>query len=744
RPAGSLPKGTAVTLSDAIISRASDHRQFTQVTLNAETKNTKGEALAAGARLWTVSDRGALRAAVPSVALPSWWAKCSPAYGELTGAEVRCTAGSELRYYLSSDDVMQRRKAGELAAGFPLTYEAESPAQQMSGPPTPARQRGAAGMETFSWPKSGGARVADLNPLTPEGARQGAMTGPVDKYRLVTLGSDAGHMKKGDRVWVIAEANGLKVASDAQPVFDEVVIPPTPVAVNAGDGIGHMGFYQLPTERESESRYQVHIECISTGDGLPAFLTNPEKAGEDAPAFLKYPEGATLFAKDGEEKLVDAKRLTRAPGILTLSGVPVIKEGDRTTHYRIRPEGGWLAAGDVKLLSQWALGELGFTTLDRKPQSFELLDGVTPPTNVVQGILQELYRVAHAEPRTGAALYKYNYKYLLDEIDQNKDGYYSEQEYLQAVHLPSYRDHLYRLIAKHPSEWYYGKDDELWLKYLNTLKKDAPEWKRYLETFIDRLAWMKQVPGIGPEPWHMHPVVFLEALKPIGDGVTYDQLKRIFPQASDEVLNTVVNELRGKLETFKLNTPTRLRHFFSQIKGEVGPQMKGKTEGFQFSPDALRSFSRYYRQHSSEAEQDGYEKNNGGAIIRRADEQAIGRKHYLRLNGNRKTNPDDGYIFRGRGLIQITGYEKYHGFPTDYHKYWSGDVPDSVSNPDIINVMPYAIRSAIWYWLKYKPYLEDKKRGSEDVADVTKIVNGGDMGLAERKTAYKLCEEVFI
>lgn len=312
------------------------------------------------------------------------------------------------------------------------------------------------------------------------------------------------------------------------------------------------------------------------------------------------------------------------------------------------------------------------------------------------------------------------------------------------MHLPSYRDHLYRLIAKHPSEWYYGKDDELWLKYLNTLKKDTPEWKRYLETFIDRLAWMKQVPGIGPEPWHMHPVVFLEALKPIGDGVTYDQLKRIFPQASDEVLNTVVNELRGKLETFKLNTPTRLRHFFSQIKGEVGPQMKGKTEGFQFSPDALRSFSRYYRQHSSEAEQDGYEKNNGGAIIRRADEQAIGRKHYLRLNGNRKTNPDDGYIFRGRGLIQITGYEKYHGFPTDYHKYWSGDVPDSVSNPDIINVMPYAIRSAIWYWLKYKPYLEDKKRGSEDVADVTKIVNGGDMGLAERKTAYKLCEEVFI
>ena len=203
------------------------------------------------------------------------------------------------------------------------------------------------------------------------------------------------------------------------------------------------------------------------------------------------------------------------------------------------------------------------------------------------------------------------------------------------------------MIAKHASEWYYGKDDPLWKTYLDTLTTDAPTWKTYLETFLDKMTWMKAVSkegvALGAEPWHMHPIAFLAAMKPSDSGVTYEQLKRVFPQATDEDLNTVVEELRGKLVAFKLDTPTRLRHFFSQIKGEVGAQMKGKTESFQFSPATLRLFSSYYQANPNESEEDGYEKNSAGRFIRRANEQAIGRKHYLRLNGNRQSNPDVGY-----------------------------------------------------------------------------------------------------
>ncbi|MFZ4170267.1 hypothetical protein ACEV60_16590 [Enterobacter ludwigii] len=171
--------------------------------------------------------------------------------------------------------------------------------------------------------------------------------------------------------------------------------------------------------------------------------------------------------------------------------------------------------------------------------------------------------------------------------------------------------------------------------------------------------------------------------------------------------------------------------------------MKGKTEKFQFSPEALRSFSQYYRQHPDESEQDGYEKNATGVTIRRADEQAIGRKHYLRLNGNRQDHPDDGYNFRGRGLIQITGYGKYHKFMMDYPNYWQDVVPDTVSDPDLVNEMPYAIRTALWYWLDRKVYNFDSGNGVGDVSRITSVVNGGQMGLAKRIEAYKLCEDVF-
>ncbi|EMW0915790.1 TPA: glycoside hydrolase family 108 protein, partial [Klebsiella pneumoniae] len=387
------------------------------------------------------------------------------------------------------EDVLHYKKAGRLAAGFPLSYEPGNTAQQVI---RPGKEPGEAA-RTFS---------------------------------LVTLGRDKDTLKKGDRVWVVSDGDSLTsvapAASSSEPVFNDVYVPSAPVPVSAGDSLGHMGFYQLPEENGKRSRYQVHIECLSTDD-MEKFITNPGRVGEDAPVYLTWKTDAPLFEK-GERGMVAGSRKTKAPGILTLAKVPgVDAEGNTLSsnkdaaYYQIRPEGGWLPASSVQKVSQYALGELGFVTLNKASESFDLIDGIKQPNNVVKGILEQLYKAAQDETRTTHALNKYNYKRLLELIDSNQDGYYQEQEYLQAVHNISYRDRLYRVIAKHASEWYYGKDAPLWKTYLDTLTRDAPLWKTYLETFLDKMTWMKTVSekgvALGSEPWHMHPVVFLEAIR---------------------------------------------------------------------------------------------------------------------------------------------------------------------------------------------------------------------------------------
>lgn len=486
--AGKLDKDTLVTMSDAIVTRSRDRRQFTEVTIVSETKNTAGDTLVAGTKVWTVSDRGSLKA-TESVPVPSWWAKCTPAYTTQPEGVVKCTSRTDWAYYLSREDVLHYKKAGRLAAGFPLSYEPGNTAQQVI---RPGKEPGEAA-RTFS---------------------------------LVTLGRDKDTLKKGDRVWGVSDGDSLTsvapAASSSEPVFNDVYVPSAPVPVSAGDSLGHMGFYQLPEENGKRSRYQVHIECLSTDD-MEKFITNPGRVGEDAPVYLTWKTDAPLFEK-GERGMVAGSRKTKAPGILTLAKVPgVDAEGNTLSsnkdaaYYQIRPEGGWLPASSVQKVSQYALGELGFVTLNKASESFDLIDGIKQPNNVVKGILEQLYKAAQDETRTTHALNKYNYKRLLELIDSNQDGYYQEQEYLQAVHNISYRDRLYRVIAKHASEWYYGKDAPLWKTYLDTLTRDAPLWKTYLETFLDKMTWMKTVSekgvALGSEPWHMHPVVFLEAIR---------------------------------------------------------------------------------------------------------------------------------------------------------------------------------------------------------------------------------------
>ncbi|WP_420852950.1 glycoside hydrolase family 19 protein, partial [Siccibacter turicensis] len=271
---------------------------------------------------------------------------------------------------------------------------------------------------------------------------------------------------------------------------------------------------------------------------------------------------------------------------------------------------------------------------------------------------------------------------LLEMIDSNQDGYYSEQEYLQAVHNTSYRDRLYRVIAKHASEWYYGKDDPLWKSYLDTLTTDAPLWKTYLETFLDEMTWMKAVSekgvALGPGPWHMHPVVFLEAIRlktqcACNRDVTLEELKEVAPTVNESVLGRYLSDINEGFARFGMTTCREKAHFIAQLIHESGY--------FRFTREIrgeLASYSPWF----------------------------------------------------GRGLIQITGVDNYSA----YQRYIGEDVTSSDFTRDKLITPPHCVLSAFWYFNVFKTLHEDAC--NDDFNKITAKINGGFIHYNERLSLF--------
>ena len=98
--------------------------------------------------------------------------------------------------------------------------------------------------------------------------------------------------------------------------------------------------------------------------------------------------------------------------------------------------------------------------------------------------------------------------------------------------------------------------------------------------------------------------------------------------------------------------------------------------------------------------------------------------------GNGPEETKDGYKFRGRGFIQLTGKDNYTAFGKSINE-------DIVSNPDLV-ATKYPLLSAAWFFSKNCLKRCDLGSGEDAVLAVTKCVNGGTIGLAERSKEFKL------
>jgi putative chitinase len=189
-----------------------------------------------------------------------------------------------------------------------------------------------------------------------------------------------------------------------------------------------------------------------------------------------------------------------------------------------------------------------------------------------------------------------------------------------------------------------------------------------------------------------------------------EKLKTIIP-------SEVLSQIPETISKFQLNTPLRLAHFLAQCGHESG-NWKFKVENLNYSAPALQSVFRKYFPDEATAAQ----------YARKPE--MIANKVYANRMSNGDEASGDGWRFRGRGYIQLTGKNNYSLFNSVVGE-------NILENPDLV-AEKYPLLSAAWFWDSNKlNTLADKGATDADVTAITKRVNGGTHGLDDRLSKFK-------
>lgn len=303
----------------------------------------------------------------------------------------------------------------------------------------------------------------------------------------------------------------------------------------------------------------------------------------------------------------------------------------------------------------------------------------------------------------------------------------------------NFKRKLPRLICRFPTEF-----DRNTFETRYSHVKDEPHFKEdatgqnwtQLKTHIESICCPDFPDAYKAAQWHFHPVAFIETLGKCA-WLQKADVKRIYTEITDDHLNAVRNELNKCSSRHFLNTALRQSHFFGQVRQEAGPGMKTKAEDLSYPPQKLRSTFSYYEKHPLEADSDGYLKDSTGRITRPALQENIANKAYYRRGGN--LAPNDGWLYRGRGIKQLTGRSNYNDFTKGYKSYWPDTLPDFLASPDLLIESVYGIRSAVWFWIS-NACMRSADRGSNDrdIDSVTAIVNKGELGRANADGSFTL------
>jgi putative chitinase len=179
--------------------------------------------------------------------------------------------------------------------------------------------------------------------------------------------------------------------------------------------------------------------------------------------------------------------------------------------------------------------------------------------------------------------------------------------------------------------------------------------------------------------------------------------------------DSVIAQIPEVMEKFKIDTPVELAHFLSQCGHESGG-FKVVNENLNYGAKGLLGIFKKYFPTEEKAK-----------LYERKPEKIANLVYGGRM-GNGVEATGEGWKYRGRGYIQLTGKANY----TEFDKIVTENI---VENPDLV-ATKYPLLSAAWFFSK-NCLGRCKDATDASVTAVTKCVNGGTIGLADRQKHFK-------
>ena len=201
--------------------------------------------------------------------------------------------------------------------------------------------------------------------------------------------------------------------------------------------------------------------------------------------------------------------------------------------------------------------------------------------------------------------------------------------------------------------------------------------------------------------------------------ITELQLKQIAPKCKDT--KELVVALNTLLPKYNITTPLRISHFLAQYACETQGFTKFIENTNYTSPERLLAvFPKYFKSKIIAASYAGHP-------------QAIANRVYADRFGNGSEQSGDGYRYRGRGLCHLT-------FKSNYYQFSLETGVEAIRHPELLEEIHYAVLAGCWYWNKRK--INTLADANDSVA-VTRAINGGTNGLADRQKLLSICQFVF-